>query len=270
MNDVRIGSSLMDAQLLFLGTGSSLGIPVIGCKCSVCKSQDSRNKRMRPSALIKKGEQKILIDCGPDFRQQALQYGIDSLDGAILTHAHNDHTAGIDELRVYYMHTHKSLPLLLSQETEEDIRTRFAYIFHQDRFYKLLPTFELHVFKGDVGEIDFLGFKIGYYSYTQAKMKVHGLRFGNLAYVTDIRDYDEGIFEFLNGVDTLVLSALRDTPSHLHLSIEEACRFAEKSLVKHTWLTHLAHDLDHELITASLPTNVQLAYDGLKIQFYSV
>lgn len=244
-----------------------MGIPVIGCKCPVCTSQDPHNKRLRPSALIKTADKKILIDCGPDYRQQALKFGIDKLDGVILTHAHNDHTAGLDELRVYYMHTHRSLPVLLSKETAADIRARFAYIFHQDRFYKLLPTFELHEFEGDLGELNFLGIPIAYTSYVQAQMTVHGFRIGNLAYVTDIRDYDEAIFQFLKGVDTLVLSALRLAPSPLHLTVEQAKEFALKSGVKNTWLTHLAHELDHDAINASLPRNVQLAYDGLEIQF---
>lgn len=255
------------SKLLFLGTGGSMGVPVIGCHCPVCSSDDPHNKRLRPSALLKVGGKNILIDCGPDFRQQALKFGIDQLDGTILTHAHNDHTAGIDELRVYYMHTHHSLPLLLSDETAQDIKARFAYIFTKERFYKLLPTFELHEFTGERGEVEFLGLQIGFHSYLQAGMTVHGYRIGNLAYLTDIKDYDEAIFPFLKGVDLLVLSALRFTSSPLHFTVDEASSFAQQAGAKMTWLTHLAHELDYEETNARLPENVRLAYDGLEIDF---
>ena len=245
-----------------------MGVPVIGCHCPVCTSTDPRNKRLRPSVLLKVENKNILIDCGPDFRQQALAFGIEKLDGVILTHAHNDHTAGIDELRVYYMHTHHSLPLLLSEETAKDLKNRFAYIFSKERFYKLLPTFELHAFSEDQGSLDFLGLPIRFQSYVQAGMKVHGFRIGNLAYVTDIHDYDEkAIFSFLEGVEVLVLSALRLQPSPLHLTVDEARLFAEKAGVKQTWLTHLAHELEYAETNRRLPQNVQLAYDGLKIDF---
>lgn len=255
------------SKLLFLGTGGSMGVPVIGCHCPVCTSTDPHNKRLRPSALIEANGKKLLIDCGPDYRQQALRYGIEQLDGVVLTHAHNDHTAGIDELRVYYMHTHKSLPLLLSPETAQDLKARFSYIFTKERFYKLLPTFDLHVLPGDVGEIEFLGFPIRYYSYFQAGMKVQGFRFGNLAYVSDIHDYDESIFPFLEGVEILILSALRIQPSPLHFTVDEAAAFAKKVKAKMTWLSHLAHELDYQETNQRLPSNVQLAYDGLTIDF---
>jgi len=255
------------SKLLFLGTGGSMGVPVIGCHCPVCTSTDPHNKRLRPSALIQANGKKLLIDCGPDYRQQALRYGIEQLDGVVLTHAHNDHTAGIDELRVYYMHTHQSLPLLLSPETAQDLKARFAYIFTKERFYKLLPTFDLCELTGDVGEMEFLGFPIGYYSYFQAGMKVQGFRFGNLAYVSDIHDYDESIFPFLEGIEILILSALRLQPSPLHFTVDEAAAFAKKTTAKMTWLSHLAHELDYNETNQRLPGNVQLAYDGLEIDF---
>lgn len=255
-------------KLLFLGTGGSMGVPVIGCHCPVCTSTDPRNNRLRPSALLQVDGKTLLIDCGPDYRQQALRYGIEKLDGVILTHAHNDHTAGIDELRVYYMHTQQSLPVLLSEETAKDLRIRFAYIFSKDRFYKLLPTFELHEIAGNQGSVNFLGLPIRFQGYAQAGMQVHGFRIGNLAYVTDIHDYDEKmIFPFLEGVETLVLSALRLTSSPLHFTVEEATLFAQKAGVKQTWLTHLAHELDYAETNRGLPENVRLAYDGLEIDF---
>jgi phosphoribosyl 1,2-cyclic phosphate phosphodiesterase len=255
-------------KFLFLGTAGSMGIPVIGCHCSVCASKDPHNKRKRPSALITIDDKKILIDCGPDFHAQAIQYQIDQLDGFILTHGHYDHTSGIDELRVYHMHSGKALPCLLSQSTARDIMNRFSYIFTPDSEYdKLVAKFDLQILPYERGEVQFLDIPIHYFSYEQARMQVNGFRFGNLAYVTDIRKYPNTVFEDLKGVETLVLSALRFAPSHLHLSVDEAVDFANRVGAKMTWLTHLAHELDHEKTNVYLPENIKLAYDGLEINF---
>ncbi len=256
------------ASLRFLGTGGSMGIPVIGCDCSVCTSSDPNNKRQRTSALLTVGDKKILIDCGPDFHAQALHFHINTLDGVILTHAHNDHTAGLDELRVYHMRSHKPLPLLLSQATYDDIKQRFNYIFtKEDTFYKLTSKFEIKLLSDERGKVEFLGIPLSYLTYEQARMKVNGFRFGNLAYITDIRDYPETIFADLKGVETLVLSSLRFTPSPLHLSLDEAVEFAQRAGARKTWLMHIAHELDHERSNAYLPENIKLAYDGLLVNF---
>ncbi len=254
------------ASLLFLGTGGSMGIPMIGCTCHVCTSTNPYNQRLRPSALLTHQEKKILIDCSPDYRFQALRYGIVSLDGVIFTHGHNDHTAGIDELRVYRIRSKQAIPCLLSNETAEELKQRFKYIFmpHGD---KLISKFDLQILPAERGQVEFLQFPIQYFSYKQSDMKVTGFRFGSLAFVTDIRDYPNTIFEDLQGVDTLVLSALRMTPSHLHFSLDEAVDFATKVGAKQTWLTHLAHEVDHEKGNAYLPEKVRLAYDGLELPF---
>lgn len=254
------------SELLFLGTGGSMGIPAIGCGCAVCTTLNPHNKRMRPSALLEIGDKRLLIDCGPDFRWQALKYNIKTLSGVIFTHNHYDHTAGVDELRAYYMHTHKLLPCLLSKETEEDLIRRFYYIFERDMTYdKLLAKFSLENFKEDRGDTSFLGIPLHYFSYTQAESKVTGLRFGKLAYVTDIKVYPETIFEDLSGVDTLILSALRMAPSALHFSVDEAVEFSHKVGAKNVWLTHISHEMDHDKINAYLPEHIKLAYDGLRV-----
>lgn len=257
----------IDGHFLFLGSGGSMGIPVIGCHCPVCESDSPFNKRLRPSGLLTINNKKILIDCGPDIRLQALRYHIDSLDGLLLTHAHHDHTAGIDELRVYYMRSHTPLPCLLSKATSIDVATRFPYIFNRSGTENLTARIDLQIFDKVHGEADFLGIKIQYVTFEQAGMLVNGFRIGNFAYLSDIRYYSDAIFDHLQGVDILVISALRMTPSPFHLSVDEAIAFSQRVGVKNTWLTHIAHDLDHDKTNAYLPSNVRMAYDGLSLNF---
>jgi phosphoribosyl 1,2-cyclic phosphate phosphodiesterase len=260
----------MKDKLLFLGTGGSMGVPMIGCHCEVCRSDSPFDKRMRASVLVTIGGKRLLIDCGPDFHQQALRYHLDTLDGVLITHAHHDHTASIDELRVYPIHTKQPIPCLLSKQTADELTERFAYIFKPHPPHRAhLPKISLQYLEGDRGMTDYHGVKVRYMTYEQLGMKVNGFRFGDLAYVTDIRVYPETIFEDLAGVDTLILSALRFTPNEFHFTIDEAIDFAKKVGAKMTWLTHIAHDLKHDKIDSYLPSNVRLAYDGLEISFVS-
>ncbi len=165
-----------------------MGIPVIGCKCAVCRSNSPYNKRMRPSVLIEAGKKKIVVDAGPDFRTQALKYNIDHLDGVIFTHAHHDHISGIDDLRVYYMFNKKPIPCLMSRETYEEIRARYSYIFEKNiPRNKLVSKIDLQFLDGDRGAVDFVNLKIKYLSYEQQSMKVNGYRIGNLTSIADIK-----------------------------------------------------------------------------------
>lgn len=259
---------MMEGTFLFLGTGGSMGVPVIGCDCPVCTSGKSVNQRARPSALIHYGDKSILIDCGPDFRWQALHFHIKNIDGVILTHAHNDHTAGFDELRLFYFRHHAPVPCLLSQVTKEDLERRFYYIFERKGPYEqFIPKFDFRYMEGKEGNLEFLGLPLTFMTYEQGGMQVNGLRFGDLAYLTDIRHYDPYIFSHLHGLETLVISALRFTPSPLHFDVDEAVEFARRCGAKETWLTHISHDLDHDQTNAYLPANVRLAYDGLQLNF---
>lgn len=256
-------------NFLFLGTGASMGVPVISCECPVCKSLSPFNQRMRTSALITSPSKKILIDCGPDLRQQALRFQIQAIDGVIITHAHNDHTAGIDDLRTFCFKREQPLPCLLSKVTAEDIQRRFYYIFDKETAQRqLVPKFKWHFLANDKGSLIFEDIAIRYFTYEQMGMKVNGFRFGNMAYICDIRTYSPDIFQELEGVQILVLSALRFTPSAFHLSVDEAVEFAKKTGAQTTWLTHISHDLDHEKTNAYLPSNIQLAYDGLQFEFF--
>ncbi len=247
----------------FLGTGASMGVPVIGCYCSVCRSSDPHNTRLRPAGVLTINGKKILLDVGTDYRTQALNHRVDSIDGVILTHAHHDHTAGIDELRVYSMRGSKPLPILLSKETFEEMKMRYAYIFAEKSAYQLAPQMITQVINEDRGETEFLGVKIGFTTFYQTGMKVLGFRFGDFGYISDIREYPETIFEDLSGVKKLVLSALRFTPTLMHFSVDEALAFSRRVGAEETWLTHISHDLDHEQTNAYLPENVRMAYDGL-------
>ena len=260
----------MNAKLAFLGVGASMGVPVIGCTCQVCLSTDPKNKRLRPSALLHIDKKTILIDCGPDFRTQAIRAGVSTLDGVIFTHAHQDHTGGIDDLRVFHMRSKQPLPCLISQECLGDIQRRFSYIFseHDSGYDKLLPKFQFSILSNLRGEAEIAEIPLRYFTYEQAGMRINGFRFGNLAYVTDIKHYPDSIYEDLEGVEILIISALRSTPSPIHFHIDEAVDFIQKVGARKSWLVHLAHEVEYSNTNEYLPENIRVAYDGLEIDFF--
>lgn len=251
---------------LFIGTGASLGVPLVGCHCPTCTSQDPKNKRLRSSLLLKIDGKSILIDAGPDLRAQGLQYKIDHLDGVIFTHAHHDHTAGIDDLRVYHFKNKAAVPCLASKATAEDLRMRYYFMFEeQPKEVSHTKRLELQIIESDNGTINFVGVPVQFFTYSQLGMPILGIRIGRFAYVTDIKEYPSSIFDALKGVDILVLSALRFTPSHMHFSVDDAIDFVEKVKPKQAYLTHISHDLEHEKTNAYLPSPIAMAYDGLEI-----
>lgn len=239
---------------------------MIGCECEVCRSTSSYNKRLRSSGLIKINGKNFLIDVGPDFRTQALHYGIKHLNGVLLTHAHSDHIAGIDDLRAYYFLHRSKLACVLSQETFEEVKMRFHYLLTPLTPGKSVSAqIDFHILPQDFGDFELDGVRFEYVSYFQVGMKVTGFRIGNFAYVSDIREYSEQVIEKLKGVDVLVLSALRQTPTAMHFSIEEAIAFARSVSAKKTYLTHIAHDLEYAGTNVTLPSDVRMSYDGLEI-----
>ncbi len=256
----------MNGRFLFLGTGGSMGVPAIACSCEVCRSESPYNQRSRPGYLLTINDRKIFIDASQDIRDQVLRHHIMSIDGVILTHAHHDHTAGVDDLRAFYAVKQAPLSLLLSEATFSELKKRFAYIFcPEEEGPSLIPRFNIQFFGKAEGMVEFLGIQIHYFTFHQAGMAVNGFRIGNFAFLSDIREYPESIFDILKGVDTLVVSALRFTPSHLHFTVDEAVAFTNKVGAKRAYLTHLAHDLDYERTNAYLPEHIRLAYDGLEI-----
>ncbi len=258
----------MQGTFLFLGTGGSSGIPVVTCKCSVCTSTSPLNKRFRPSALLSVGNKRFLLDVGPDFRNQALLYGIERLDGVMLTHTHYDHIGGIDELRVFYFRHKVRLKTLSSIETYEELRHRFHYLFNTKQADGLLQSqLDFEILGNDFGKLHFQGIDIHYVSYYQTNMKVTGYRFGNLAYISDIRDHDERVIEDLQEIDILILSALRYASSEAHFSIDEAINFTEQVGASRAYFTHISHDLDHDKTNQQLPEHIRLAHDGMELTF---
>ncbi|MBX9923546.1 MAG: MBL fold metallo-hydrolase [Rhabdochlamydiaceae bacterium] len=259
----------MNRQFTFLGTGSSIGVPVIGCKCSVCLSQDPKNNRLRAGALLSLQGKKILIDAGPDIRTQALTHKIDRLDAFILTHLHYDHVAGFDDLKIYsYIQENKKLPCMMLQEAWEGFKERHSYLmssFSED--IPDSPFFSWHILQGTGGKVLFEGMDIEYLTYLQGGTKVLGLRIGNLAYITDIKDYEDEVLQRLQGVEILIVSAIRPQKTSKNFSLQDALDFVEKVSPKKTYLTHMAHEIDYNLIQPTLPSDVYLAYDGLSFSF---
>jgi phosphoribosyl 1,2-cyclic phosphate phosphodiesterase len=259
---------MVECILTFLGTGASAGIPMIGCKCRVCTSADWRNKRFRPSALLQYGDKNFLIDSGPDLRLQALTHHIDHLEGLLLTHTHYDHIAGLDELRIFFLRTRKPLAALLSKVTYDEIKKRYAYLFvDRSKSVSLPAQLDFRVLEALRGETHFEGLPVRYTSYEQAGMLVTGYRFGPLAYITDIRSYPETIFSDLLGVEILILSVLKHDLSPMHFNIEEGIAFAEKVGAERTYFTHIGHELEHAETNALLPAGIELAYDGMIVEF---
>jgi phosphoribosyl 1,2-cyclic phosphate phosphodiesterase len=245
-------------KFLFLGTGASSGVPVISCKCSVCTSSDLKNQRLRTSGILIDGDKNFLIDVSPDIRLCALKYHITHIDAVLITHSHEDHIGGLNDLRPFsYLRNNEKIPMVLSESSEKILQIRFDYL--SDRFDKEV----LHENRGQI----FINDKeIRYFTYLQQGMKVTGYRFGKFAYVTDIKEYEPAIFEDLEGVETLVLGAINENPSRMHFSIAEAIEFKEKiKSVKFCYLTHLSHEVDFETMKDKLSDGVFLAYDGLEI-----
>ncbi len=259
----------MKGKFILLGTGASPGTPVISCKCAVCMSDLRYNKRLRPSALVKINKKNILIDVGPDFRYQALKHNINSIDSLIITHVHFDHIAGLDDLRIFNRQMNRALDCYLLKPAYRDIKKRFEYLFYKKQ-KKILTTcakFDFHILKNDFGSFHIKDLSIDYFSFFQDRKKVLGLRFGNIAYVTDIKKYDDSIFEDLAGLDTLILSCLRYKRSKVHFNVNEAVKFAQKVNAKKTFLTHMAHEIKHEELTKELPDGIKPGYDGQEIKF---
>lgn len=258
----------MNAEFTFLGTGASTGVPMIGCKCEVCLSKDPYNKRFRPSGLLRIKGENLLVDMGPDLRDQALREDIDRIDGVLLTHTHFDHVAGLDEIRVFNILQKQKIPCLLSKESLEDLKLRYHYLFMEKKNNgSRSAELDFILLPNEMGSYNFLNLPISYVSYLQGAMKVTGYKIGSLSYVCDIKSYSDAIFEHLKGTEILIISALKYESSPVHISLREAVDFAARLGAKKTWITHIAHELDHEKTNQSLPSHVQLAHDGLSFSF---
>lgn len=258
----------IQAQFTFMGTGGSMGVPLIGCHCATCSSCLSENKRLRPSGLIQIASKNFIFDVGPDFRTQALQFGVEKIDGVLLSHAHADHIAGIDDLRAYYFLAKSKVPCLLSQQTFDELKLRYPYLHKPiNAQNSLAAQLDFYVLPEEFGSIFFQGVRWYYFSYLHAGVKVTGFRLGNLAYVSDIRYYSNQVIEMLVGVEILILSVHRKKATQVHFGIEEAVELSSLVKPKKTYFTHLSHDFEHMAESAMLPSGFELACDGKRIFF---
>lgn len=251
-------------RLTVLGSGTSVGVPTIGCHCKVCRSEDPRNRRLRPSVCLRWEGNTVVIDTGPDFRQQALAHGIDRVSAVLFTHAHADHVLGLDDLRPFNFHQRGAIPVYASQATLEVIQRIFSYIFHDGPSESSRPKIEIHVFPDEkiaVGGIEFLPVPLKH-----GTGDCHGFRFGNHAYLTDHSEIPEESMELLEGLDVLFLDALRYKPHPTHSTVEQSLKTVERLKPRAAYFTHISHDLEHARAESLLPEGVRLAYDGLELE----
>lgn len=250
-------------RITFLGTGTSQGVPVIGCTCEVCSSLDFRDKRLRTALHIQLQEQSWVVDTGPDFRQQMLREHIQRLDAVIFTHAHRDHTAGLDDVRAYNFLQQMDMPIYGTQPTLDQLRVEYAYAFEKNAPLGL-PRLDLREI--DDNPFTIAGFEIIPLPVMHLRMPVFGYRFGNFSYITDANFIPDKTLERLKGTEILVLNALQHEPHVSHFNLTQALTQAKAINAKKTYLLHMSHRLGlHAAIEKSLPDNVSLAYDGLQL-----
>ncbi|MBZ5603249.1 MAG: MBL fold metallo-hydrolase [Acidobacteriia bacterium] len=250
-------------QITVLGSGTSSGVPTIGCPCEVCRSADPRDRRLRPSILIRYEGRVVIIDTTPDFREQALRTGLERIDAILYTHSHADHILGLDDVRPFNYRQGGAIPIYGMGETLEAIQRVFRYAFDERPSESSKPLLDLRPLNGDAFSL--FGLEFTPIPVLHGKSTVLGFRFGNAAYLTDHSEIPEQSKAMLRGLDVLFLDALRHRPHPTHSTVAKSIATAQELKPRRTFFTHICHDLPHEATQASLPEGVHLAYDGLEI-----
>ena len=251
-------------SITVLGSGTSAGVPTIGCPCAVCASSDPRDRRLRPSILLRYDGRVVLVDTSPDFREQALRARIERIDAILYTHAHADHILGLDDVRPFNYRQKQAIPLYGDEPTLETIQRVFRYAFTDEPSESTKPQLELHPLNGEpfsVFGVEFTPLRLPH----GTSSEVLGFRFGSAAYLTDHSDIPEAAKAKLQGLDVLFLDALRHRPHPTHSTVERSLAWVEELKPRRAFFTHICHDLPHEATETALPANVRLAYDGLQI-----
>lgn len=250
-------------KITFLGTGTSHGIPVISCTCPVCRSRNEKDKRLRCSILVDSPETCLVVDAGPDFREQMLRTKVDWLDALLITHEHRDHVGGLDDIRVFNYKRKGALPVYCYERVEKAIRKGWDYMF-SEKSYPGLPSIEFHQIKDEafqLGDMHIQPIPVKHY-----KLGVSGFRFGNFAYLTDLSEIPKESKALLQGLEHLVLGCLRREKHISHFNLSEALEQAAELAPSNCWLIHMSHDMGlHAEVEEELPPNVHLAYDGLTL-----
>ncbi len=254
----------MKATLTVLGSGTSMGVPTIGCTCGVCTSSDPRDRRTRPSVLVEYEGHSVLIDTTPDFRQQAIREGVSRIDAVLYTHGHADHILGLDDLRPLSFRSGGRIPLYASEHTAERLNSVFRYIFDDDYKYGSLARVEL---KTIAGEVELFGVRFEPVKVLHGDAEIYGYRFGAAAYLTDFSEIPAESLPRLRDLDILFLDALRHKPHPTHSTVANSLRLVEELKPRRAFFTHISHDLPHQETNRSLPPPAQLAHDGLKLEF---
>ncbi len=252
-------------QITMLGVGSSAGTPMIGCTCATCVSSDARNKRSRCSALIRLDQgQQILIDTGPDLRQQALREGVQRVDAVLYTHTHADHLHGIDDLRAFCQIQKQQIPLYGSPQTTQHIQDKFGYTIREAGQFWEVPVLGLNPV---TGPFELFGLNITPIPIKHGHSDIFGYRIGNMAYLTDVSEIKPESLELLQGLKVLMLDCLRYRPHFTHINLEQSLAYASQIGATDTYLMHMTHEMEYQQLSAELPAHVHVAYDGLRLQF---
>ena len=260
-----IVSTDIRGQLVFLGTGTSVGVPLIGCGCPVCTSSNHRNNRTRCGVVLGLPEGNLLIDTPPELRIQLLREGIGLIHATAYTHDHADHFYGMDDLRLFPYYLGYPMPTYCEEPVEARLRMAFAYAFEPRAHEYAGGVPQLEIRRIGLAPFSVLGARVIPIRLEHGRFRVLGFRIGNVAYCTDTNRIPDESWPLLEGLDVLILDALRYKPHPTHFSLDEAVQVAERLRPRQTYLTHISHEMEHDAVNAALPPNIQLAYDGLKI-----